>query len=156
MYRPTVLQLMREAAINHNLINDYVCSLPQNIQLTLVISTSLISNNRLPWSENLIPVLTWKSNNREQNIVEKRRNSSSFPQYFEYMSNFRSQFYIFILFNVVVRFIVFLQFRKSDMSSTDISKYFRESRGLRDNESRLYLYVVSASLFYLFRWQLSQ
>ena len=31
---------------------------------TLVISTSLISNNRLSQSENLVPVLTLKSNNR--------------------------------------------------------------------------------------------
>ena len=42
------------------------------IQSTLVISNSLISNNRLSRSENLIPVLTQKSTNRQQNIVEKR------------------------------------------------------------------------------------
>ena len=35
-----------------------------DIQLTLVISTSLISNNGLSRSENLVPALTWKSNNR--------------------------------------------------------------------------------------------
>ena len=34
------------------------------IQSTLVISTSLISNNRLYLSEILVPVLTWKSMNR--------------------------------------------------------------------------------------------
>ena len=34
------------------------------MQSTLVISVLLISNNRLSWSENLVPVLTWKSNNR--------------------------------------------------------------------------------------------
>ena len=34
------------------------------IQSTLVISTSLISNNRLSRSEILVPVLTWKSKNR--------------------------------------------------------------------------------------------
>ena len=34
------------------------------LQLTLVISTSLISNNRLSRTENLVPALTWKSNNR--------------------------------------------------------------------------------------------
>ena len=33
-------------------------TLPQLIQLTLVISTSLISNNRLSRSENLVPALT--------------------------------------------------------------------------------------------------
>ena len=31
-------------------------------QSTLVISKSLISNNRLSQSENLVPVCTWKSN----------------------------------------------------------------------------------------------
>ena len=35
-----------------------------DIQSTLVISTSLISNNRLSRSEKLVPVLTWKTNNR--------------------------------------------------------------------------------------------
>ena len=34
------------------------------VQSTLVISTSLISNNRLSGSEILVPVLTWKSMNR--------------------------------------------------------------------------------------------
>ena len=34
------------------------------VQLTLVISTSLISNNRLSRSENLVPAYTWKPNNR--------------------------------------------------------------------------------------------
>ena len=46
------------------------------IQSTLVISTSLISNTRLSRSENLVPVLTQRSTNRQQNIVEKRRNCS--------------------------------------------------------------------------------
>ena len=34
------------------------------LQSTLVISTLLTSNNRLSRSENLIPILTWKSNDR--------------------------------------------------------------------------------------------
>ena len=46
------------------------------IQATIVIPILLILNNRLSRSENLVPVLTWKSNNRNQNIVEKRRNCS--------------------------------------------------------------------------------
>ena len=46
------------------------------IQLTLVISNSLISNSRLSRSENLVSVLTQRSTNRQQNIVEKRRNCS--------------------------------------------------------------------------------
>ena len=48
-----------------------------NVQSTLVISNSLISNNRLSRSENLVPVLIQRSTNRQQNIVEKRRNCSS-------------------------------------------------------------------------------
>ena len=46
------------------------------IQSTLVISNSLILNNRLSRSENLVPVLIQRSTNRQQNIVEKRRNCS--------------------------------------------------------------------------------
>ena len=44
------------------------------LQSTLVISASLISNNRLSRSQNLVPVLTWVDNSRWQNIVEKMRN----------------------------------------------------------------------------------
>ena len=46
------------------------------LQSTLVISTSVISNHRLPRRENLVLVLTQKSKIRLQNIVEKRRNCS--------------------------------------------------------------------------------
>ena len=59
------------------------------IQSTLIISNSLISNNHLSRSENLVPVLTQRSTNRQQNIVEKRSNFSSFPQYFQYIPNLR-------------------------------------------------------------------
>ena len=45
-----------------------------DMQSTLVISISIISNNHLSRSENLVPVLTQRSTNRQQNIVEKRRN----------------------------------------------------------------------------------
>ena len=47
-----------------------------HIQSTLVISTSVISNNRLSRRENLVLVLTQKSKIRLQNIVKKRRNCS--------------------------------------------------------------------------------
>ena len=46
------------------------------IQSTLVISTTVISNNRFSRRENLVLVLTQKSKIRLQNIVEKRRNCS--------------------------------------------------------------------------------
>ena len=41
------------------------------LQSTLVISTSVISSNRLSQRENLVPVLTQKSKIRLQNIVAK-------------------------------------------------------------------------------------
>ena len=41
------------------------------------------------------------------------------------------------LLNVVVRFIVFLTSATLIFRGTDISKCFRESLGIRDNESRL-------------------
>ena len=47
-----------------------------HIQSTLVISTSVISNNRLSRRKNLVLVKTQKSKIRLENIVEKRRNCS--------------------------------------------------------------------------------
>ena len=47
-----------------------------DIQSTLVVSTSIFSNNRLSRRENSVLVLTQKSTIRLQNIVEKRRNCS--------------------------------------------------------------------------------
>ena len=65
---------------------DQMCLSGVQVLLTLVLTTLHISNNCLSRSENLVPVLTWKSNDKEQNIAEKRRNrSSSFPQYFQYI-----------------------------------------------------------------------
>ena len=112
------------------------------IQSTLVISTSLISNNRLSRSENLAPVLTQRSTNRQQNIMEKRRNCSLgaisplFHNIFNIsLTSFESN-YIFILLKVVIRLTVFLSSANLICRSTDIPKSFIES--LRDNESRLY------------------
>ena len=58
----------------------------QHIQSTLVISTSIISNNRLSRRENLVLVLTQKSKIRLKNIVEKMgSNFSPFPKYVQYV-----------------------------------------------------------------------
>ena len=46
------------------------------------------------------------------------------------------------LLNVVIRIIFFLNSANLICRGTDISKYFRESLGIRDNESRLYLVTV--------------
>ena len=67
-------EVFTSCQIAKNLLNMCVSVFILHLQSALVISTLLISNNRLSRSENLIPVLTWKSNNEQQNIVEKRRN----------------------------------------------------------------------------------
>ena len=82
------------------------------VQSTLVISNSIISNNHLPRSENLVPVLTQRSTNRQQNIVEKRRN---FPQYFQYISNLGVKLKIHSVKGGCL-INCFPQFHKSDMS----------------------------------------
>ena len=46
------------------------------------------------------------------------------------------------LLNVVVQFIVFLTLSILIFRGTDISKYFSESLGIRDNESQLYIKKV--------------
>ena len=54
------------------------------------------------------------------------------------------------LLNVVVQFIVFLTLSTLICRSTDISKCFSESIGIRDNESRLYsvkVYFVAHKKF---------
>ena len=128
----------------YNIDISTVCTL----QSTLIISTSLISNIRLSRSENLVPVLTQSSTNRQQNIVEKRRNCSLgaisplFHNIFNISLTYESN-YIFILLKVVVRLIVFLSSANLICRSTDISKCFIESLGFQDNESRLYIFEHS-------------
>ena len=56
-----------------------------------------------------------------------------------YISNFRSQI-TYSLLNVVIQFIVFLTLSTLICRSTDISKCFSESLGIRDNGSRLYFH----------------
>ena len=74
-----------------------------------------------------------------------RSNFSSFPQYFQHISNFKSPItYIFVKCGCSIYF-----FHRSGnliCRSTDISKYFRGSLGIRDNESRLY-FIFSTKEF---------
>ena len=68
-------------------------------------------------------------------------NFSSFPQYFQYSSNFKSPVtYIFVKCGCLNYF--FLNFATLICRGTDISKYFIESLGIGDNESLLYLRMV--------------
>ena len=72
---PTTSEML--LAINTMEKSDFLKPISHSqIQSTLVISTSVISNNRLSRRENLVLVLTQKSKIRIQNIVEKRRNCS--------------------------------------------------------------------------------
>ena len=80
--------------------------------------------------------------------MEKRRNCSSgaispfFHNNFN-ISNFRSHnTYSFV--KCAVRLFVFLISANLICRGTDISKCFRESLGIRDNESRLYSYDFDA------------
>ena len=93
---------------HHTLCNTYIL-------YTFVISTSLISKNRLSRSENLVPVLTWKSNTDKKKYCGKeeklllRSNFSSFPQYFQYICYFRRQItYSFVKYRCsIYRFLLF-------------------------------------------------
>ena len=71
-----------------------------------------------------------------------RCNFPSFPQHFQYISNFKSEItYVFVKCGCSNYF--YLNSAIRICRGTDISKYLRESIGIRDNESRLYfcLYV---------------
>ena len=54
------------------------------------------------------------------------------------------------LLNVVVQFIVFRTLSTLICRGTDISKYFSESLGIRDNESRLYIHTGAILPFHSF------
>ena len=71
---------LRRADIN--IIESGKCFRQMTVQSTLIISTSLISNIHLSRSENLVPVLTQRSTNRQQNIVEKWRKFLLFSKIF--------------------------------------------------------------------------
>ena len=112
------------------------------IQSTLVISNSLISNNRLSRSET---GPCFHTEIYQQNIVEKRRNCSLgaiyplFPQYFQYISNLEVKSKIHSVKGGCL-INCFPQVRKSDMSKYGYLEVFLRVLCFRDNESRLYLY----------------
>ena len=85
--------------------------------------------------------------------VEKRRNFSSFPQYFQYIPNLGVKLHIHSV-KGGCRLIVFLSSANLICRSTDISKCFIESLGFRDNESRLHIAAgktaIKIFLFFFF------
>ena len=66
-----------------------------------------------------------------------RSNFSSFPQYFQYTSKFKSPITCTSVKCGCLNYL-FLNSATLLCRDTDILKYFRESRGIRENESRLY------------------
>ena len=70
---------------------------------------------------------------------KRRSNFSSFQHYFIHIFLTSGVKLHIHLLNVVVQFIVFLTLSTLICRSTDISKCFSESLGIRDNESRLYI-----------------
>ena len=86
--------------------------------------------------------------------MEKRRNCSfksnftSFPQYFQHNSNFKSPItYIFVKCGCSNNF--FLYSANLIYRGTEISKYLIESLGIRDSESRLYFNRAVLSVLFL-------
>ena len=76
----------------------------------------------------------------------KHCNFSFFPQYFQVISNFKNTIaYIFVKCGWLNYF--FHNSANLICRGTDISKYFRESLGIRDNESRLYLSRVRCNVY---------
>ena len=72
-----------------------------------------------------------------------RSNFSSFPHYFIYIFLTSGVKLHIHLLNVVVQFIVFHTLSTLICRGIDISKYFSESFGIRDNESRLYIDIFA-------------
>ena len=124
-YNKTKISRIKTNTLAYDFNNFTVSQTCMRVQSTPVISTSLISNNRLSRSENLVPVYQQ-------------------AQYFQYISTLGVEL-IFILLKVVVRLIVFLSSANLIYRSTDISKCFIESLGFPDNESRLYILVKTSS-----------
>ena len=98
----------------------------------------------LPEHENL-------TTGNKKNIVEKKLLLSPlFHNIFDISLTSRVQLHIYLL-NVAIRIIIFLNSANLKCRGTDISKYFRESLGIRDNESGLYsvCFVIVCSSFCL-------
>ena len=99
----------------------------------------------LPKHENLT---TGKKYRGKEEKLLLRSNFSSFPQYFQYIS-FKSPItHIFVKCGCLNNF--FLSSANLICRGMDISKYFRESLGIRDNESRMYFSYMSHNLPHTF------
>ena len=98
----------------------------------------------LPKHENLT---TGKKYCGKEEKLLLRSNFSSFPQYFQYISNFKSPItHIYIFAKCGCSNYFFLNSANLICRGTDISKYFRGSLGIRDNESQLYYFSFLMAL----------
>ena len=118
--------------MNYSVLYSWLSlSRPRLSRITAYLEVKIWS---LPIHENL--TTDGKYCRKEEKLL-LRSNFSSFPQYFQYISNFKSPItYQFVKCGQSNYF--FLNSANPICRTTDISKYFRESLGIRDNESRLY------------------
>ena len=91
----------------------------------------------LPKHENLITVnkILWK-----RGEIAPKELFLSFPQYFQHISNFKSPITLTFV-KCACSIYFFLKSANLICGCTDILKYFRDSQGIRDNESPLYIYI---------------
>ena len=114
----------------------------EDLYSTLVISTSVISNNCLSRRENLVLVLTQKSKIRLQNIVEKKRNCSwgaispLFHNIFSIYFKLKESNYI-VICKIWLFKLFFPQYYKSDMSKYGFLEVFMMVPLISNKESRL-------------------
>ena len=99
----------------------HIKSCATEIQSTIVISTSVISNNRWPWRKNLVLVITQKSKIRLWKIVEKRRKCSWGAISPLFHTIFNLYFYLkesncIVICQIWLFKLFFPQYYKSDMS----------------------------------------
>ena len=80
-----------------------------------------------------------------------RSNFSSFPQYFQYISNLGVKLRIHSVKGGCSINCFFLSSVNLICRTTDISKCFIESLGVRDNESRLYIANINMPSIFLIR-----
>ena len=116
-------------------------------RLSLITAYLKVKIMSLPKHENL----TSKTYCGKEEKLLLRSNFACFPQYFRYISNFKSPItllyprhtkyvgvYSFLFVKCGCLNYFFLNPENLICRGTDISKCFRESLGIRDNESRLY------------------
>ena len=128
------------------LIHNTVDSLSRTrlSRITAYLEVKILS---LPKHENLT---TSKKYCRKEEKLLLRSNFSSFPQYFRYtcISNVKSP-NTYKFFKCGCSNYFFLSSENLICRGTDISKCFRESLGIRNNESRLYVSYFITLLLYL-------